>query len=1112
MKTLFTRSFFLALSILLIGANVVAQTIAATTTQPAQFVSAQGSMRVRNFNQSSLTVFVGKAPGSTGQFNQGTTNNGTAIPFSYRWTASNSTLAVWRGTTQICSYVYDITSGLQSPKGNVLTTSFWVASTGNNTVSVSASDITLNGIAVDASAFTCTSSGGRVFKTVYLQNWARGINLNSDFTFNFTLNIPSSRSNYSGGESTKMEVGLGYINSPKAVLSGTASICNGSSTPLSVAFTGNAPYSLSYSNGSSTTSVSGITSNPYSISVSPTAATTYSITALSDAYGKASSADWSGTPTITVNNAPVVTGFAPAKAGPGGTITITGTGLGSISSVTLGGTASSAFTIIDNSTITATVAFGNSGSISVSGGCGVGSKAGFEYSNITHWLGGNTNWNEAGNWDNGVPNSYYHAVVTALPTEPTLSTNATWQALTVNENASLNIGSNTTLTIATHVVNNGNIKGNGNLLLNGTTAQQLSGKGSISNLTYQNTNGITISSSNSEVIITEKLTPLAGVLTTNNNLILQSNNAGTAIIAPVSYSPYIAGKASVERYVAARRAWRLMGFPITATDAPTINQSIQEGAGGNSTLNPYPGYGTHITGGTVANGFDPNPAGNASVRTWNGSAWQPLSSTLQALTNHNAYMIFVRGSRANNLAQGTGATPDATVLRALGHLKQGRQDILLAQNGWQMVANPFAATVDLMQIAQGNNSLVNANFKVWDNKLGGSNNVGGYVTISSDAAGSIDVVPTPASDINSLLQPGAVFFSDVTQTGTLKIEETYKQNSRPTQLFRGMPVSKLKINLLTAANNTVVDGAMVAYGDNYNSAIDGNDASKLNSTQAENIFVNVQNVRYSIDRRNSAFVTDTIFISFGNVFIKNYVLELEASQFNSSYSDASVIDVFTGTSMAVNLYGKTSVPFTVSQVAASYAPNRFVVVFKKSVVLPVKISSSNATLQQGKMQVSWIVQEQVNIVRYAVQQSTDGINFTTVGEVTATNSASASYQWLARQALTQPVYCRIIAIDANGKFTYSPLMRLQPEAAAPGVKASLQPQNLQVQINRINGGKIFLSLLNTQGQLLAAHQVQHAGGNGYYSFALPANLPSGVYQLRIQSDQGFVQVLQLARQ
>ncbi|MEI6752953.1 MAG: FISUMP domain-containing protein [Paludibacter sp.] len=62
---------------------------------------------------------------------------------------------------------------------------------------------------------------------------------------------------------------------------------------------------------------------------------------------------------------PTITWFTPSIGGNGTTITINGTNFNGTSSVTIGGIAASSFTVVDNTTITATVANGSTGTISV---------------------------------------------------------------------------------------------------------------------------------------------------------------------------------------------------------------------------------------------------------------------------------------------------------------------------------------------------------------------------------------------------------------------------------------------------------------------------------------------------------------------------------------------------------------------------------------------------------------------------------------------------------------------------------------------------------------------------------------------------------------------------
>ncbi len=64
-------------------------------------------------------------------------------------------------------------------------------------------------------------------------------------------------------------------------------------------------------------------------------------------------------------------------------------------------------------------------------------------------------------------------------------------------------------------------------------------------------------------------------LITSDSLTLKSDWNGTAIIGISGGT--ITGNATIERYMPARRAWRLMAAPITTANAPSINQGLAGG-------------------------------------------------------------------------------------------------------------------------------------------------------------------------------------------------------------------------------------------------------------------------------------------------------------------------------------------------------------------------------------------------------------------------------------------------------------------------------------------------------------------------------------------------------
>lgn len=83
-----------------------------------------------------------------------------------------------------------------------------------------------------------------------------------------------------------------------ATLTGTTSICFGGTASLAVALTGTPPWSLTWSDGVTST---GIASSPFTRQVSPTTSTTYTITSVSDKNGSGTA---SGGATVTVSAGP----------------------------------------------------------------------------------------------------------------------------------------------------------------------------------------------------------------------------------------------------------------------------------------------------------------------------------------------------------------------------------------------------------------------------------------------------------------------------------------------------------------------------------------------------------------------------------------------------------------------------------------------------------------------------------------------------------------------------------------------------------------------------------------------------------------------------------------
>src|SRR6476469_976226 len=131
-----------------------------------------------------------------------------------------------------------------------------------------------------------------------------------------------------------------------------------------------------------------------------------------------------------------------------------------------------------------------------------------------------------------------------------------------------------------------------------------------------------------------------------------------------------------------------------------------------------------------------------------------------------------------------------------------------------------------------------------------------------------------------------------------------------------------------------------------------------------------------------------------------------------------------------------------------------------AIILPVTFMGINARKESGATRVMWDVAQEVDVHHYEVERSTDGVNFTRVGNVGA--NGKPAYQYVDNSNTSEgTVYYRVKNVDIDGRFKYSSIARLSGKSASTVVlKAFPVPaQNvLTVQHDRIaSGGYISLT-------------------------------------------------------
>ncbi len=332
---------------------------------------------------------------------------------------------------------------------------------------------------------------------------------------------------------------------------------------------------------------------------------------------------------------------------------------------------------------------------------------------------------------------------------------------------------------------------------------------------------------------------------------------------------------------------------------PTTGQSVYHSWQENGSAPA--GYGTWITG--TGSGFDATTA-LPSLKYYNESAvnWTAVTNTGNSLVNKLGYMLFVRGDRTVTTFNGT---PNNTVLRSMGQLfspTNPAPSVTVSANKFQTFGNPYASRIAFSSVFDASTG-INDVFYVWDPKLAGSYNVGGYQTITG-IAGYIPTVGTPptgnpASDYypagvpSPYIESGqAVFVKGNGSGGNVNFNENVKVTgsrlvNRPANINE--PVSRRQFLFTTLFTNTgnIADGNIVTFEKGFGNELNENDAEKIMNV-GENFGLMRNGSILAVEAHEPVKATDTIFYNMNNLRRQPYQLRFAPVNMGSNKPPAII--------------------------------------------------------------------------------------------------------------------------------------------------------------------------------------------------------------------------------
>jgi hypothetical protein len=223
-------------------------------------------------------------------------------------------------------------------------------------------------------------------------------------------------------------------------------------------------------------------------------------------------------------------------------------------------------------------------------------------------------------------------------------------------------------------------------------------------------------------------------------------------------------------------------------------------------------------------------------------------------------------------------------------------------------------------------------------------------------------------------------------------------------------------------------------------------------------------------------------------------------------SDLGDMSSFLGNSNNTEIYGQYTINISTDDLTNGIQQfNRFSVVNRGDIVLPVTITNIKAWQDGSVIKIGWTSQQEINIDHYEIEKALDAQHFTYLGSVVAKNSGlSSDYLFADNSPATGNNYYRIKVVDKNGSVSYTSIVVVNIGKGIARIFLYPNPalkHLFYLQMSNVNAGKYKLMVYDAAGKVVISRDVEHFGGSSTQQIMLPAGTANGAYRVVLLSNE-----------
>lgn len=615
----------------------------------------------------------------------------------------------------------------------------------------------------------------------------------------------------------------------------------------------------------------------------------------------------------------------------------------------------------------------------------------------------------------------------------------------------------------------------GTVNFNQSTSQSLTDN-STKGTTFSNVNmkngGATTMSGTGQFYISD-----TGLLNMSNNTTLASGGVltissdvnGSGTVTAIPSGCQITGNVTVQRYISANRAYRLMSSPV--------NSGSKDGNGNNYYDVNYLLTNTVLTGTNFPNNGVSSKSGNPTLYLFRENLIPQYTTFLNSnyigiadisnLTSYvmndatytnadipvgNGYLFYFRGSiKQSNIGALTtaGAAATTDTLNAVGTINYGNITVHpwyqpTSNLGWtttdpdptvqgiNLVGNPYPSSIDWDQYGSG---IVESNVANYSYQLipTGAQGAGNYNVYAAGTNIGGNKQGTQGSPNSNIIASGEGFLVQaINNSASLMFTEAAKTNKLNTgaNLYMGKPpVAKIEqyIHLQLALDSINTDGTIIEFNANAKATFDPKEDAhyRIGTGKLSLSSLSSDNAPIAFNQLPLALRGDTIHLKVGATASGSYKFNVKAVNGIPELYNVYLADALTKDT--TDLRKTNSYSFTINTAdTTSLGSRRFSLIINQNPLLEYKLLTFTADQvgQSKHVQLTWTTINEQNYTHFTVERSNDnGKTFNVAGGFVSTGAGQ--YSLVDKDARDGDNIYRLKQEDYNNTITYSQPVHVQ---------------------------------------------------------------------------------------